>query len=404
MADSKLFHAFGLHMHQPPGNLRLLIDVNPRDAEEILRCYERAVRYAERYADVARLHIAFSGVLLEQLLDPVVVDRYRHIVDIPRMLERYRAADNIELVGMGYYHPIFPLIPCEDWLEQLERGRAIIERVFGRSPRGFWPPEMAFTMDLIPALSLAGYEYVVVDGVYVRPEDGVNDSLRPYAVCHEGCCITVIPQDRDLSSAQGSGLDPQWLEDEIRNRTVTSPRPDAKRLFTSWCGGENGGWLRQTHEPSGLFGRFFAPYMERCRQGACSVQPVCLSEYLAQAGRLPQAKVQTGAWSVGCLGDEGLGHWGGSPAQREAVDHVRRLSRRYWTLARSGPGGYRAAPESMARARQLILESETSCFLFWGDAWIPHLYARTMPAEAALEEVAAALRQAGTATGDEPSQ
>jgi len=29
-------------------------------------------------------------------------------------------------------------------------------------------------------------------------------------------------------------------------------------------------------------------------------------------------------------------------------------------------------------------EAETSCFLFWGDSWIPHLYERTRPAEQLL--------------------
>ena len=38
MARAQLFHALGLHMHQPPGNLRLLFEVNPWEAEQILRC------------------------------------------------------------------------------------------------------------------------------------------------------------------------------------------------------------------------------------------------------------------------------------------------------------------------------------------------------------------------------
>ena len=57
---------------------------------------------------------------------------------------------------MGYYHPIFPLIPRADWAEQLERGREIMELAFGRAPVGFWPPEMAFSMDLIPTLVKVG--------------------------------------------------------------------------------------------------------------------------------------------------------------------------------------------------------------------------------------------------------
>jgi 4-alpha-glucanotransferase len=143
-----------------------------------------------------------------------------------QMLERYREADKIELIGMGYSHPIFPLIPHADWSEQLSLGRAQMEQVFGRAPRGFWPPEMAFTMAMIPALVQAGYDYVVVDGVHVRPEDGISDIFRPYLACHEGVCISVVPRDRDVSNAQESGLNPRWFRDEVLWRTAGSPRPD----------------------------------------------------------------------------------------------------------------------------------------------------------------------------------
>lgn len=393
MTGTIIHHALGLHLHQPPGNLRLLIEVNPWEAEEIVRCYERAVRYALKYRDVARLHIGFSGVLLEQLIDPDIVDRYRHLVDIPAMLDHYREADNIELIGMGYYHPIFPLIPRADWLEQLERGRAIMERVFGRVPRGFWPPEMAFTMDMIPALVQAGYDYVVVDGVYVRPEDGISDIFRPYVACHEGVCIGVVPRDRDVSNAQENGLNLKWFQDEVCWRVAGSPRPEERRLVTTWSDGENGGWFRQTHELSGFFGHFFAPYMEHCRAGCSPIKPICLSQYLAQIRPLPNARIQTGAWNVGSASGEDLSQWSGSVRQRQAVTEVKRLSARYWDLCRDRPDAFRFASEAMFRARRLILEAETSCFLFWSDAWIPHLYARTDAAEMALNEVAERLKK-----------
>ena len=405
MSAARIHHALGLHLHQPPGNLRLLIEANPWAAEEILRCYERIPRYALRYRDVARLHVGFSGVLLEQLTDPDIVDRYRRILDIPAMLNAYREADNIELVGMGYYHPLFPLIPRADWAEQLERGRAMTERVLGRAPRGFWPPEMAFTMEMIPALVQAGYEYVVVDGVHVRPADGLSDIFRPYAVCHGGVCIRVVPRDRAVSNAQESGLDPDWFRREVEARVAASPRPDEGRLVTTWSDGENGGWFRQTHEASGFFGHFLAPCLERRRAGDWPIEPVCLTDYLALARPMAAAQVQTGAWNVGSTSGADLSQWAGSARQREAVAEVQRLSERYWRL-------WQARPEppdpqvqaALAEARRLILEAETSCFLFWGDAWIPHLYARTGPAVSALDRVESVLgpgRAAAPGTGDE---
>jgi hypothetical protein len=383
-------------MHQPPGNLRLLIDSNSWEAEQIIRCYERPVRYAGLYRDVARLHIGFSGVLLEQLLDQRIVDRYRHILDIPEMLDRYSRAENIELIGMGYYHPIFPLIPRADWPEQLERGRELLERAFGRAPRGFWPPEMAFSMEMIPALVEAGYDYAVVDGVHVHPQDGIADVFRPYLACHEGVCIVVVPRDRDVSNAQQSGLDPTWFQNEVRWRVGGSARPHEPRLVTTWSDGENGGWFRQVHEGSGFFGYYFAPYMEHCRGGEYPVTPVSIGDYLLDHPPMAQAQVQTGAWSVGRNSGMDLSQWAGSEAQRAAVGEIHRLSKRYWELLGRVPPD--RVPDQLERARRLILEAETSCYLFWGDAWIPHLYERTRPAAQELDAAESALGRAQPAS------
>lgn len=388
MFERNIHHALGLHMHQPPGNLRLLIESDPWEAEQIIRCYERVPRYAARYGDESVIHVGFSGILLEQFLDPVVIDAYRDILDIPAMLDAYREAENIELIGMGYYHPIFPLTPREDWKPQLDAGLGIMDRCFGRTPRGFWPPEMAFSMEMIPALVEAGYEYVVVDGVHVRPQDVVDDIYRPYQACYEGACITVVPRDRNISNAQESGLDPAWFVNEVRTKVADSPRPGESRLVTTWSDGENGGWFRQTDENSGFFGHFFAPYMEHVRSGEFPIVPTSITDYLARHQPDTQAEVRTGAWNVGFTSGEDFSQWAGSDSQRQAVQRLQSLSERYHGLAQRM--GERSNRE-LEQARALILEAETSCFLFWGDDWIPQLYERTDPAERLLDQVEKAL-------------
>ena len=90
---AEVYHALGLHMHQPPHNLSLLIETNQWEAQQIILCYERPLRYAQRYQDVARVNIGFSGTLLEQLTDPEIVDRYRHLIDLPQMLAAYGEID-----------------------------------------------------------------------------------------------------------------------------------------------------------------------------------------------------------------------------------------------------------------------------------------------------------------------
>jgi len=380
-------HALGLHMHQPPGNLKLLIETNEWEAEQIIRCYERAARYAQQNSDVGFLHIGFSGVLLEQFTDPAIIDRYRKIVDIPIMLDLYAATENIELIGMGYYHPIFPLIPVEDWEEQLLSGRRIMEELFDRAPTGFWPPEMAFCMEMIPALVRAGYEYVVVDSVHVQPlEAGTEvDIYRPYFATHEGASITVIPRDRGISNAQESGLNPEWFFNEVTQKVAASPNPRSPRLVTTWSDGENGGWFRQTHEPSGFFGWFYAPYMEAVRSGNSPVVPVSLSRYLERHQPTEPVTVRTGAWNVGATSGLDFTQWAGSESQKQALQAIRAASARYWRLQEHEKMLSERGRKALEEARRWIMEGETSCFLFWGDAWIPDLYKRAQAAEKKMD-------------------
>jgi hypothetical protein len=390
MYEQTISHALGLHMHQPPGNLKLLIEENPWEAEQIIRCYERAARYAHKYQEIGHLHVGFSGILLEQFLDPEIVDAYRHIIDIPAMLESYRTADNLELIGMGYYHPIFPLIPQQDWEGHLLKGRQIMQQIFGRSPKGFWPPEMAFTMEMIPALVKTGYEYVVVDSVHVQPRDGTQDIYQPYQACHDGACITIIPRDRDLSNAQESGLNPGWFAHEIQQKVQHSPRPHEPRLVTTWSDGENGGWFRQTDESAGFFGYFFAPYMEHSRYGEFPSRTVSLSNYLKEHAPQQQAHVQTGAWNVGDTSGYDFAQWAGSDSQRQAVEKLVQVSDRYRQLAQRKDTD-KTVNKLLEQAHQVMLEGQTSCYLFWGDSWIPHLYEHTQQVDNLLDQAEKAM-------------
>ncbi len=403
LADT--YHALGLHMHQPPGNLKLLIEHEDWEARQIMLAYQRPLKYLKKFPEVARAHIGFSGVLLEQFLDGDIVMKYKSVVDIPAMLRDYANAPNMEIIGMGYYHPIFPLIPSDDWDEQLARNKDITMKVFGREPKGFWPPEMAFTMELIPYLKRAGYEYVLVDSVHVKPLGRPGDQCapyKPYLAEHDGDQIAIVPRDRDISNAQESGLEPAWFEDQVEHKVADCPSP---RLITTWSDGENGGWFRQTHEPSGFWGYYFAPYMDRVRNGQTQVRPVLLSEYIRQNPPTERATVRTGAWNVGSTSGYDFSQWAGSETQRKAIDEIFRVSREYHELraglgdkppttpgasgaaapqvadtkgARSSRSAIASPDETAARllddAYRYVLQAETSCYLFWGDAWVNRIY------------------------------
>jgi 4-alpha-glucanotransferase len=379
---AEIYHALGLHMHQPPDNLKLLIDDNEWEAQQIIHSYERAARYAHKFRGKGCLNVGFSGVLLEQFQDPYIVDEYRKFVDIPEMLSLYRTAGNIEIIGMGYYHPIFPLIPTEDWKAHLMKGREIAEEIFGKAPKGFWPSEMAFSMEMIPALKAAGYDYVVVDHVHVTPEKETErpDFFKPYLAEFEGVAITVVPRNRDISNAQESGMDPKWFNNEVAHKIKESPSDNQNRLVTTWSDGENGGWFRQMDDNSGFFGHFFAPFIETIQSGETTIKSIKISDFLEKHPASEKASVKTGAWNVASTSGYDFSQWAGSGSQKKAIEDLFSVSKRYWELKKTENSLTDERKKKLKQARKILLEAETSCYLFWGDAWIPKLYEK-------LEEV-----------------
>jgi len=121
---------------------------------------------------------------------------------------RYKEAKKLkrtDFTACGYFHPIFPLIPKEDQEKQIELHLKNYEDTFGGRPNGLWPPELAFSMKIVPTLEKMGIKWVIVDEPHVM--NGNKDKKRhellyhPHYVEYEGYRIVVIPRDRGISNA-----------------------------------------------------------------------------------------------------------------------------------------------------------------------------------------------------------
>ena len=167
---STIHHALVLNLHQPPGNLEFLLENNEWEAREILYAYDRIPRSLWGYEDVGRVHLSLSGTLLEDLSDPEFQSRVYGAVDCGALLWQLQNRSIIEILGTGYYHPVLPLIPAADRDDHVNRWQGIARHLLWREHfNGFWPPEMGFSMELIPLLQRVGYRYVIVDSEHVEP-------------------------------------------------------------------------------------------------------------------------------------------------------------------------------------------------------------------------------------------
>jgi hypothetical protein len=372
-------HALGLHLYQPPDNLRYLLQEDEGELRNILLCYERIARHTHKYADVARLHVALSPVLLEQLREPQFIEDCRHLADIPAILEGLRSAAGIEFLGTGYRHAPLPLIPPQDWDEQLRSERLTMEAEFGRVLKGYWPPADLFTRELVPALTRAGYEYVLLPNtVLVTPEGAQADPYRSYRLCYQDACIHVVPYDQGFSQSQKSGLEAPWFADEVRNGVAQAPAADAPYLLATWSDGENGEWFRRPDEEHGFFGQFFSPYMEFCETGEFPVRPVHLSDYLRAYPPATDIDLKAQARAEQMPG--------GTGGNEELLGRLSRVTARYWSLAKAGSGGSGPSRADLLQARELILRAEDSCYLLGGGASAQAMLGLLEKAEGLLNE------------------
>ncbi len=430
-------HALVLNLHQPPGNLEHLLDEQTWEAQEILFALDRMPRSLWGQEDLARVHLSVSGTLLETLSSPDFQARVYGIVDCGKLLWFLQNQQIFDILGTGYYHPVLPLIPAADRPEHLRRWQGIARHLFWRSRfDGFWPPEMGFSMELIPLLRRFGYRYVLVDSAHVEPLQPMSWQAlryRPHIARYGEDEIIVVVRDRELSDAQESGMDPDWFVNEVAERTRWCDFPP---LVTTATDGENGGWFRNVTEGANFWSAFYRPLLDRVRAGRSDLRPTFIHDYLDTYGAEGEVRIATGAWNTGWHHGSGFTQWTGSQTQRDVIDRYAEVSQRLqgWlgeplagipvadsstaefgseVVSQRQPEDQPAAPaqrqeasapsstaaESPSTQQRLgaqqrlddaqwrLLRAETSCNIFWGEAWCDRAAADLDVAEQILDQL-----------------
>jgi hypothetical protein len=169
-----------LHFYQPPTQLH---EVLQRVAEE---SYRPLLAVLKEHPE-ARLAININGVLTEMLAD-------HGLGDVVATLRELGERGQVEFVGSGKYHPILPLVP------QAERVRSIAENArtnhhfLGAAwkPRGFFPPELCYSSEIMLAVAAAGHDWILLSGV-ACPADWPTDVV--YRLPADGRTMQVLFRD-----------------------------------------------------------------------------------------------------------------------------------------------------------------------------------------------------------------
>ena len=371
-------HALVLNLHQPAGNLQALFD---SETPEILFALDRIPRSLWGYEDVARVHLATSGTLLETLRDPGFQKSVYGAVDCGSLLWHYQNLSLFRILGTGYYHPVLPLIPEADRMEQLKRWQGIASHLFWRNDfQGFWPPEMGFSMELIPLLRRLGYRYVLVDSEHVSavtPMSWQELRYRPHIASYNGAEIVVVVRDRDLSNAQESGMDVEWFSSEVESRTRWCDFPP---LVVTATDGDNGGWFRNPEYAANFWG-FYRSLLDMARSPMGRIRPVFIEDYLARHGAHGEVHVDAGAWNTGWHHGRGFLQWTGSQSQKDALARVAKVSGLVHDARRRNGQDAHWIEEAMWH----LLRAQTSCNFFWGEDWVSRAHSDLDESLACLE-------------------
>ncbi len=197
---------FGVSCHIPQGT-------DTASAEKIYRTiYKPLVSTLYNLPSVPfTLHL--SGTMIDWL-------ERRH-TEFFMILEEMHNRKQLEILGGGYYSPLFPLIPPADRVGQIELLTTSLRRYFGKRPRGAWIPGSAWDPSMISSLSTCGIEYVLLDRSMISSGALPDiDGYTPVIAEDSGKTIAVIPVDNHYRSP--GHLAPEELYTELLQKASGS--------------------------------------------------------------------------------------------------------------------------------------------------------------------------------------
>ncbi len=142
-----------LHFYQPPTQLHW-----------VLRkvCNESYRPLVDLFTDLphAKVTININAVLTEMLHD-------HGCDDVLAGLRELAKRGQVEFTGSGKYHPILPLIPAAEMERQISHNYKSNKRLLRKAyePKGFFPPEMCYSRDILKPVVDSGHQWIIISGV-----------------------------------------------------------------------------------------------------------------------------------------------------------------------------------------------------------------------------------------------
>ncbi|MDX9800573.1 MAG: hypothetical protein RBT69_04465 [Spirochaetia bacterium] len=170
-----------------------LADSEPETEEKYQKVFKPFLRELYNFPEIkAVLH--FSGVLLEWFND-------KHPEVLMLLEELVKKRKQVELLGGGFYEPLFPMLSAQERSGQLEALTTLLRKNFGKRPRGCWIPGNYWDNSLILPVKNSGMDYVFLDYDCLDAGNSNNQDLYSTFITEEsGKLINVFPVHASLAS------------------------------------------------------------------------------------------------------------------------------------------------------------------------------------------------------------
>ena len=178
---------FCLHNHQPVGNFDHILKWAFQD------CYEKIIEIFKEYPEF-RFAIHHSGPILEWIKDNH--PEYLHT------LKEMAAKGQAEIIGGGFYEPIFSIISENDIHGQIALMQNFCKRELGVSPKGFWTAERVWDPEIPNLVSGFNLDYTILDDIHFRYAGIDEEDLNGYFITERlEKKLMVFPIDKSLRYA-----------------------------------------------------------------------------------------------------------------------------------------------------------------------------------------------------------
>ena len=181
-----MFWANFLHIYQP-------FDQMPDILDQVVNQSYRPIFDGIKKNPKAKLTLNINGSLTELLV------KYKYN-DLLNDLKYLGASGQIEFTSSAKYHAFLPFLSEEEIIRQIKINDETNRHYLGEAykPKGFFPPEMAYTERLAKIICSMGFEWIILDEIAFNGRTEAVDFHQIYKI--KGTELRVYFRERRISN------------------------------------------------------------------------------------------------------------------------------------------------------------------------------------------------------------